>query len=129
MTTKQKFLQSLKTKIKVYQDAYDYNVGLPDDVFESLNGNHAAVAPSQKGTVVIGNEYGANINAVREIIKQTGNEGASKSGILERFPGDDDAKKYSIVTNALSSLNKGGEIEKYKPRGAKMRGYYWRIKA
>lgn len=130
MTTKEKFLQTLKAKIKVYQDAYDYNSSLPDDVFESLNGTskHEVVVTSHRPKVVIGNEYGANINAVRDIIKASGSDGTTKGNILEIFPGDDENKKYTIVTNALSSLMKGNDIEKFKPKGIRMRGYFFRMK-
>lgn len=34
-----------------------------------------------------------------------------------------------LVTNALSSLRSSKEIEKFKPEGTVMKGFYWRIKA
>ena len=137
MTNKEKFLNSLQAKIKAYQDAYDYNKNLPDDLFDSLGGSGGISITAQKPrngakkAKANGGEYGANINSVRKIIEQAGTDGIGRQAIVEVFPGAGaigEKKVYSIVTNSLSSLNKGDEIEKFKPKGKKMRGYYWRTK-
>lgn len=133
MTTKEKFLNNLLSKIKVLQDAYNYNKNLPDDVFESLSGDVVPKIKPANGTSLAPHsekEYGANINAVRDLLKSN-SDGMVKSDIIDNFPDAsqyDPAELYTIVTNVLSSLNKGGEVEKYKPVGKKMRGYFWKIK-
>jgi len=129
MTAKDRFLGNIQAKIKILQAAYDYNKNLPDDLFESMG---EPVVLKEKTSAVNGHhteekEYGVHINNLRGILSASG-EGLSKSEIMERFPkvaGD----KYTIVTNALSSLNKGGEVEGIKPKGKKMRGFIWKLKA
>lgn len=125
MTPKENFLRSIQERIKVLQAAYDYNKNLPDDIFESLNGSNIEPERIPKKVVYNENGYGVNINTIREILK-TSPSGISKSEIIDRFP-DVDGDKYIIVTNALSSLMKGGELEKIKPK-KKMRGFYWKLK-
>lgn len=125
MTSKDKFLRNIQDRIKVLQSAYDYNKNLPDDIFESLNGSNIELAKVSKKVIHNESGYGANINTLRDILKNSPN-GISKSEILEQFP-DVEGDKYTIVTNALSSLMKGGELEKIKPK-KKMRGFYWKLK-
>lgn len=128
MRPKEIFLENLKAKIKLYQDAYEYNKGLPDDVFETLNGKSVELEAKQAKVLnPTGSEYGININAVRDIIRNAGEKGIHKQDILKLFPYDVE-NKMTIITNALSSLNKGNEIEGIKPRGIKMKGYYWKMK-
>lgn len=136
MTTKEKFLQNILTEIKELQLAYDNSKNLPDRIFESLNGSVKANIPKvetikRKDDSNGQKEYGANANAVRELLKAT-SEGLTKSEIIDKFPNAEQyepAIVYTMVTNVLSALNQNDEIEKYKPRGKKMRGYYWKLKS
>lgn len=84
MTTKEKFLQGIRAKIKVLQDAYDYNKNLPDDVFETLNGNAVKLNNEIKSNELSDREYGANINTVRYLI-EAHPEGCSKSELVKGF--------------------------------------------
>lgn len=129
MTPKEKFLENLKAKIKLYQDAYDYNKGLPDDIFEAINGKEVSLTSKQNPALNGGAnlEYGVNIKSVRDIIKEAGEKGIHKQGIMKLFPYDVE-NKITVITNALSSLNKGNEIEGIKPKGIKIKGFYWRMK-
>lgn len=125
MTSKEKFLLNIQERIKVLQSAYDYNKNLPDDIFESLNGSNIEPVSILKKVTHNEGGYGANINTLREILKNSP-DGIAKADILKQFP-NVDGDKYIIVTNALSSLMKGGELEKIKPK-KKMRGFYWKLK-
>src|SRR5258707_15047468 len=95
MTTKQKFLENLKAKIKLYQDAYAYNKDLPDDLFEALSAHNggnfelAAVKPPPDDTAV---EYGANINAIRETITREGRKGIRKKENKDLYPYEGNVK-------------------------------------
>lgn len=126
MKPKEQFLENLKAKIKLYKDAYDYNKDLPDDLFEALNGSFH-ISEDKPPPAETSTEYGANIQAVRDIITKAGRKGIRKKEIKELFPYEGNVE--TIVTNALSSLNKAGEIEGFKPTGETIKGFYWRLKA
>lgn len=130
MTRKENFLNNILVRIKVLQEAYDYNKGLPEDLFESLpsqnghsNGFGKAIANNTK------KEYGANKKAVTEIIALE-KSGLKRGDIIKRFQEmfPQETKASSIVTNALVGLANDESIESYKPRNKKGRGAYWRIK-
>lgn len=114
------YWQKIKSQIEV----------LPKEVIDVLIGNGVGkmtgnTAESQE------REAGSHIQAVRELLIAASKNGLRKSDILDGFPNAksyDEGILYNIVTNALSSLKKGDEIEKYKPTDVKMRGYYWRMK-
>lgn len=144
MTTKEKFLQNIKNRIKVLQDAYDYNKNLPDDVFEFLGGDMAvngygkSLNGSDRMSNVVGEipveqlaiGYGSNKKLIREIISGT-NDGIQKQKIIEQFsqtrPGEKKEVIYNIVTNALAAMAKDGEIVKYKPTWYKGPGFFWKM--
>lgn len=111
------------------EDAYKANKNLPEEFFEGLN-EFSNIPTSQlkkiNGAAHKDGKYGANINTVRELLKSSP-DGLSKQSILDNFP-DVEGDKYQIVTNAMTALRLKDEIEKYKPKGKKMKGYYWRMK-
>jgi hypothetical protein len=56
-------------------------------------------------------------------------DGLPKKLIIEQVKNNGyDGNISNMVTNALSGLSNKDEIERYKPKGKKMMGYYWRIK-
>jgi hypothetical protein len=139
MTAKEQFLQNIKNRIKVLQDAYDYNKNLPDDVFESLFGNinvngngqqqaeRVAITIDGQQQVL---EYGANKKLIRDIIANAAN-GIMKQTIIDKVlvarPSETKEDVSYIVTNALAAMAKDKEVAKFKPSGFRGKGYYWKM--
>lgn len=129
MKPKDIFLQNILAKIKVWQDAYDFNKSLPDDVFESLlngsNGHkgsieekHIPLAKEENNNLTSEgiNAYGAKSQIIKDFIasKQHGVEKSSIISYLQTFHGVEKKKAVSMATNTITSLIKGNEIEAFK---------------
>lgn len=135
MTKKERFLQNILDKIEALNQSYIVISTLSDDVFEDHDTSKAEKKTKplngHKKTPSENKEYGTNINSVRELLRNAPN-GMSKSEIVSKFPDSfmyDHKELTTIITNVLSSLNKGDEIEGVKPKGKKMRGFIWKLKA
>ena len=131
MKTKEAFLQNIKAKIKVLQDAYDFNRSLPDDVFESLfnvpdNGHDLTIETKEVAVLTKGGNnsyekididgYGAKRDIVRRLISAN-ERGVDKKSIISYLTSTydlDKDKAAMMVTNTLTALAKGNEIEAIK---------------
>lgn len=129
MKPKDIFLQNIKAKIKVWQDAYDFNSSLPDDVFESLlNGsNGIELSIEAKKIPLIKEEnnnsesddinaYGAKSKLIREFIssKQNGVDKKSIVTYLQTVHNVEKKKAGSMATNTITALIKNNEIDAFK---------------
>ena len=131
MKTKEAFLQNIKAKIKVLQDAYDFNRSLPDDVFESLfnvpNNGHDLTLETKEVAVLSKDDnntfekididdYGAKRDIVRKLIANNVG-GIDKKSIITYLTSTyqlEKDKAAMMVTNTITALIKGDEIEAFK---------------
>lgn len=134
MGQKDKFLNHLKSQIEKYQSAYDSLKALPESVFElmeipDVEKVAAPMTQGEKPTSFYGGGESTNVGILRNIISNAGENGISKSEILARFPKGDrtEQEHYNMVTNSMTQLKNQGEIEGFKPKTGKIKGYLWRI--
>jgi len=130
MKPKEAFLQNIKAKIKVLQDAYDFNKSLPDDVFESLfdSSNNGRELSLDTPKVAISAEnhngfekiditgYGAKREIVKGVIAAKAG-GTDKKSIVSYLQSNYDLEKNKagmMVTNTVTALIKDNEIEAIK---------------
>jgi hypothetical protein len=130
MKPKEEFLHNIQAKIKVLQDAYDFNKSLPDDVFESLFkkiNNHAElpIITNDVPETVINkdanpkidiNEYGAKYKIVKSLIESNVNGIEKKSVInyLSKVYKMEKDKAKMTATNTIKRLTDDDEIEAFK---------------
>lgn len=112
----------------MWQDAYDFNKSLPDDVFELLlinsNGKDLSIEGKEISVTEDGyenpkvediNAYGAKSKIVKDFI-------ASKHGVdkkslvnhLQTVHNVEKKKAESMATNTITALVKSNEIEAFK---------------
>jgi hypothetical protein len=131
MKPKEAFLQNIKAKLKVLQDAYDFNKSLPDDVFESLfnssNNSHELPIETKESKVLANeghngfknvdiNDYGAKREIIKGLIANKVGGVDKKSiinYIISTYSVDKD-KAAMMVTNTITALSKSNEIEVVK---------------
>lgn len=129
MNAKEKFLANIQQRIKVLQDAYEYNKNLPEDMFENLgNGIMQATPPDSgaknNGSGIVETGYGAYKKSVKDIISSH-RMGVLKKDIIKVFHKQYPNAGDTAVTTALVALQKEGDIRKEKPKGIKVKGFLW----
>jgi hypothetical protein len=129
MKPKEKFLFNIQQKIKILQDAYNYNKNLPDDIFESLielTPNHNSNGVTHVKNEVVESAYGENTKMIASILEER-KVGMLKSEIIEQIKKNKPelTNLDKLATNALSSMGDRGHVKGYKPKGYKIKGYYW----
>ena len=125
MKPKDIFLQNIKERIKVWQDAYDFNKSLPDDVFESLLNGSNTIEPKKIASINYEsdnsksediNAYGAKNRIIKNFIssKPAGVEKKSIISHLQIVHGMEKKKAETTATNTITALVRDNEIEAFK---------------
>lgn len=141
MTAKERFLDRLalqissaRSQLKMLEDAYEFNKGLPDVIFTDETVAPLPPIDLRPNTIKINEllaeegDYGRNKKLVR-LILDTADKALLTKEIEKQFremigSNKDESK---AVNNTLSALQKDGEVLTYKPSDFKIRGLFYTL--